>query len=697
MNDLRTLSSINHRKRKSNHSITIINNSVNDDTIDNDNNNSMMSSTCIENDTTTIIQPPPPPQEQQLPSLSFLPLRQLRLEAIFYPKFENEQTTTSSTTYKASLHRSSPPPPPRSSIREQMIERCVSKSHKNTEDGNGHDHTSSSNAGPTIFHHHHHHHSGYIEVSIKHSGSLVLWSGDTRYYSKNSTHNVFTDTCELLLRQHFYQYCLSTMPHQSQSPPKSWDNTFMLETVRTKAKDLYNTCSEYIVQHRLTLSFEVVTSVLGDHGARPIHDYILLTAIADRNRITPHHHHDMNHHMFYTTIEIIEFAQKFHLPHNDYWIYNNAVSIQQLFHLYDTSRETGVTSTILPALTKAAMYNHHHVDTTTTSVDRNHTDISECDYYIQSMYPHDVYQGEILEGIVIRYVQHQAPLPSSVVETDSSVTAAKDGIAQIIQLSRNSKKIVQQFTSTTNSVWTKRASSDTGHEHPSTSLFEINLRTLYDETKALYSKKGSELFEVRLRNILQESSEQQDRRTVIQRMANDPSSSLSMSKQLPIWIESLLQKHHSEDRNSNNHMSHPTPNLDIETYQIAKLIKDLTLISKNVTYTIFEEKKSNHTENDDMTSTHIPRYICIVHVLHDQTFHKYHRHKNKVDLPLFRGFSFELIGGDEHDVAILNNDNGTKMNDQPIDMNDLHVHDHTMHVESETLMLKMKFLPYMVR
>ena len=40
-------------------------------------------------------------------------------------------------------------------------------------------------------------------VSLKHSGSLILWSGGGRYYSKDSTDNAFKLVGEPLLRQHF--------------------------------------------------------------------------------------------------------------------------------------------------------------------------------------------------------------------------------------------------------------------------------------------------------------------------------------------------------------------------------------------------------------------------------------------------------------------------------------------------------------
>ena len=37
----------------------------------------------------------------------------------------------------------------------------------------------------------------------------------------------------------------------------------------------YDECSKYLQEHRLTLAFEVVTSVLGDHGDNPKHPYLI--------------------------------------------------------------------------------------------------------------------------------------------------------------------------------------------------------------------------------------------------------------------------------------------------------------------------------------------------------------------------------------------------------------------------------------
>ena len=141
----------------------------------------------------------------------------LRLEAIFHPKFDNENRTTAD-------------------IRNRMLERVAQS-------------------------------RGYLEVSLKHSGSLLLWSGCMRYYSKNSTDNRFAHAGEIILRQHF---------------ARAWneDDTNQNDVA---AESKYKVCSDVVESLRLTLSFEVVTSVLGQHGDISNRDFLILTAIADRS------------------------------------------------------------------------------------------------------------------------------------------------------------------------------------------------------------------------------------------------------------------------------------------------------------------------------------------------------------------------------------------------------------------------------
>ena len=126
----------------------------------------------------------------------------------------------------------------------------------------------------------------------------------------------------------------------------------------------------------MTCSFELVTSILGQHGDVPKRDYLILIAVADRG----------NRGRFYSTNELVTFAQQFNLPHNDVWVFASRRSAEQVFTAYSNLREEGTTSTVINALDRITTENHGHTAK------------------VPSLYPHDIFQGEILEGIVIRYV-----------------------------------------------------------------------------------------------------------------------------------------------------------------------------------------------------------------------------------------------------------------------------------------------------
>ena len=95
----------------------------------------------------------PPPaasssRKRSADALQELPIiHRLRLEAIFHPKFDNEKVE-------------------QKAIRQRMLTK-----------------------------------PGYLEVSLKHSGSLVLWSGQSNVYSKNGIQNVYSAAAEVLLHQ----------------------------------------------------------------------------------------------------------------------------------------------------------------------------------------------------------------------------------------------------------------------------------------------------------------------------------------------------------------------------------------------------------------------------------------------------------------------------------------------------------------
>ena len=433
-------------------------------------------------------------------------IQRLALEAMFHPKFENENRT--------SLE-----------IRKIMKQK-ISEG------------------------------KGYLEVSLKHSGTLLLWCGSQRYYSKNSTSNTFTAIGEVLLRQHY---------------------------ARTKGD--YKACSDFIQQHRLTLAFECVTSVLGHHGDLPKRDFLILTAVADRAQ-----------ECFYSTVELLQLAQRFQLPHNDVWVYSTPSAVDQLFHMYDTTRETGLAQDTLVALNASA--NQH----------------------VSSMYPHVDFQGDILEGIVIRFV------------ASSAVDDSPWG-----DLELRSQQIIALFPPST------IASFETPQQ---STVLGMDIRKMHQHCieQGGYSELTTRLGEAVVK-VLKECDG--SRRCVEKRKR--------VEWDIPNLARQLLSK-----------------NIDGETKRIATVIQTADQLKARIEYAVFRE-------NDD-------RWLCMIHIFHDQTFRKYQQQMKSGDMHLYRGFCIELCS----DVVMKEiSGNVSRITDMDVDDAGLN--------EDVSLMLKMKFLPYMVR
>ena len=216
------------------------------------------------------------------------------------------------------------------------------------------------------------------------------------YYSKNSTFNSFTKVGEILLLQHFAR-CHSH--HHRSGNSSSGSSDWKME---------YEKCSDYIYNNRLTCSFEIVTSILGHHGDIPNKDYLILIAVAHRG-------YDYSggggggggsienaskRPRFYTTNELIKFAQSYRLPHNDTWLFGSRVSCDQLFVMYDSLREVGTTSSVISQLDRIIESSEDEKEDGSCN-----SSGSSCAKVV-SLYPHAVFQGDILEGIVTRYVPH---------------------------------------------------------------------------------------------------------------------------------------------------------------------------------------------------------------------------------------------------------------------------------------------------
>jgi len=455
------------------------------------------------------------------------PIQCLSLEAIFHPKFENEN-------------------------RESMLIRREMKEKVN--------------AG-----------KGYLEVSIKHSGNLLLWSGSQRYYSKNSMGNAFTYIGEILLRQHFF---------------RSWYSS-------KSGEEMYKECSDFVEKNRLTLAFEAVTSVLGHHGDLPKKDFLILTAVADRSLAR-----------FYDTVEVLEFSQRYRLPHNDLWVNTTLTSVDKLFSLYDNIRETGLAGKCITALN------------------------SICDTHVSSMYPHVDFQGEILEGIVIRYVSF---IGMDMIECMKTVNNLEISSTEILKLVPVDTPMAFEL-----------AKQGSAAHSPIDEVICTNIREVY---RSCIEKEGYTNLTTRVGDAVNNILKATDsvRRRTIRNPNND--------WDIPQLAKSIMQ--HNSD-------------IDEETKRIASLIVKLDGMNATVRYPVF------HEENG--------RMYCIVHVLHDKTFFKYQKQMSEQDLNLYRGFSIEL------DFEKKTNTNAPVLPSAQCSNNMMQCENC-----GTNLMLKMKLLPYMVR
>ena len=476
-------------------------------------------------------------------------VRALSLEAIFHPKFENENRA----------HQD---------VRQQMKDRVGSQ-------------------------------QGYLEVSLKHSGSLLLWSGHQRYYSKNSSENCFTYVGEMLLRQHFWR----AWPEQQQQQQQQDGN-------EDNQEGKYRECSDFVEDNRYTLAFEVVTSVLGHHGDLPSRDFLILTAVADREA-----------ERFLTTAEILEFAQRFRLPHNDVWVCSTNKAVDELFHLYDSKRETGYADDMIAALDETS------------------------DAHVSSMYPHVDFQGNILEGVVIRYVSY----PKN----------GQDGNA-MEKLAERSREILQSVPPSAPS------SFDVVTKPPVLATNVRKLRAKLTEDGCNHSNVLNRIGEAVFATLEQsETTQSSDRNPKQTPSTPKRRSALKENKKdwdIPRLARSLLAR----------------DDVDDETKRIATVIRNADRLSSRVDYVVFRENET--------------RWLCIIHVMFDQTFKRYQQKMQEDDMHLFRGFCVEMHTDDSTNKKTTNGNGHT---DKDVVMKDSN--DATEYNESAYLMLKMKMLPYMVR
>ncbi|CAA6667532.1 unnamed protein product [Spirodela intermedia] len=187
-----------------------------------------------------------------------------------------------------------------------------------------------------------------LEVSLKHSGSLFMYAGHKGgAYAKNSFGNIYTAVGVFVLGRMLRE---------------AWGS----QASRKQAE-----FNDYLEKNRMCISMELVTAVLGDHGQRPIDDYVVVTAVTELGNGKP---------KFYSTPDVIAFCRKWRLPTNHVWLFSTRRSVSSFFAAYDALCEEGTATPVCRALDEVA-------------------DIS-----IPGSKDHVEVQGEILEGLVARVV-----------------------------------------------------------------------------------------------------------------------------------------------------------------------------------------------------------------------------------------------------------------------------------------------------
>ncbi|KAK8645408.1 hypothetical protein V6N13_119238 [Hibiscus sabdariffa] len=191
-----------------------------------------------------------------------------------------------------------------------------------------------------------------LEVSLKHSGSLFMYAGNEGgAYAKNSYGNIYTAVGVFVLGRMFRE---------------AWGS---------KAGEMQAQFNDFIERNRISISMELVTAVLGDHGQRPREDYAVVTAVTELGNGKP---------KFYSTPEVIAFCRKWRLPTNHVWLFSTRKSVTSFFAAYDLLYEEGTATSVCRALDEVA-------------------DIS-----VPGSKDHIKVQGEILEGLVARIVSHES-------------------------------------------------------------------------------------------------------------------------------------------------------------------------------------------------------------------------------------------------------------------------------------------------
>ncbi|KAG7950036.1 hypothetical protein I3843_13G092700 [Carya illinoinensis] len=191
-----------------------------------------------------------------------------------------------------------------------------------------------------------------LEVSLKHSGSLFMYSGHQGgAYAKNSFGNIYTAVGVFVLGR------------------------MLREAWGTQAAKKQAEFNDFLERNRMCVSMELVTAVLGDHGQRPQEDYVVVTAVTELGNGKP---------KFFSTPEIIAFCRKWRLPTNHVWLFTTRKSVTSFFAAYDALCEEGTATSVCKTLDEVA------------------------DVSVPGSKDHIKVQGEILEGLVARIVSRES-------------------------------------------------------------------------------------------------------------------------------------------------------------------------------------------------------------------------------------------------------------------------------------------------
>jgi hypothetical protein len=144
----------------------------------------------------------------------------------------------------------------------------------------------------------------------------------------------------------------------------------------------YEHCSKLVYRSRLTCSFKMATSVLGNHGSLLERDYLILIAVAGGG---------CGSGRSYPTNVLVRFAQAHRFWHNDTWICLSIVACKALLPAHKELMETGTAMPVVDRLDEIVL-------------EGEGGSLAK----VSLLYPQKVFWGDNLKGIVIHYVPHKA-------------------------------------------------------------------------------------------------------------------------------------------------------------------------------------------------------------------------------------------------------------------------------------------------